>query len=278
MIYLSEIYNSIQGEGKFSGELSTFIRLMGCCLNCPFCDTKWTWRESEPQPNEPLLFDNSDKISSFIDDYYKNINIYPKNVVITGGEPLLIENINTLYFLIKDLIYKYCDKLTFETTTLTDVEDIFASSMRKNLIYFNSTFSIKYQSGSNYLNFNNIYYSISPKLQLFCYPPKTNVKFEDILKYYSFNYDEYETLIDKNIKFYYKFVYVKKYEEDILKLIDKLPCSFIPEIYLMPLTPNIWDKDKYSISCQETVNFCIKYGLNYSPRLHIDLWGLKTGV
>lgn len=278
MISISEIYNSIQGEGKFSGELSTFIRFMGCCLNCSFCDTKWTWKDGEPQPSTPSIFNKSEELTNFLDNFYDSCEIYPQNVVITGGEPLLIDNINMMNFLIRHLIDRYCDKITFETTTLTNVEDIISSSIRKNLIYFNSEFTVKYQNGLNYLSFDNIHYSISPKLQLFCYPHKTDITLDEIIKYYSFDDDEYETLMDKDIKFYYKFVYNKKYENEILQLIDTLPYSFINKIYIMPLTPNVWDKDKYTISCQESADFCLKYGLNYSPRLHVDIWGLKTGV
>lgn len=35
-----EIFTSIQGEGAHMGKLTTFIRLAGCNLTCPWCDTK----------------------------------------------------------------------------------------------------------------------------------------------------------------------------------------------------------------------------------------------
>lgn len=37
---VNEIFYSLQGEGKRSGEATIFIRLSGCNLECPFCDTK----------------------------------------------------------------------------------------------------------------------------------------------------------------------------------------------------------------------------------------------
>ena len=36
---VNEIFYSIQGEGRFTGTAAVFIRLSGCNLRCPFCDT-----------------------------------------------------------------------------------------------------------------------------------------------------------------------------------------------------------------------------------------------
>ena len=36
---INEIFYSIQGEGRFFGQPSVFIRFAGCDLNCDFCDT-----------------------------------------------------------------------------------------------------------------------------------------------------------------------------------------------------------------------------------------------
>ena len=35
-----ELFNSIDGEGKRTGELATFIRTFGCNLNCTYCDSR----------------------------------------------------------------------------------------------------------------------------------------------------------------------------------------------------------------------------------------------
>ena len=39
---LNSIFQSIQGEGRFQGYPSDFIRFFGCNLNCSYCDTKYT--------------------------------------------------------------------------------------------------------------------------------------------------------------------------------------------------------------------------------------------
>ena len=44
-----EIFDSIQGEGLNLGKQATFIRLAGCNLNCPWCDTNWKEAKERPR-------------------------------------------------------------------------------------------------------------------------------------------------------------------------------------------------------------------------------------
>ena len=76
---VSEIFESIQGEGNFVGVNSLFIRFQLCNLTCAWCDTKYTWTKS------------SGEISMFQDDELKKIiEDSPKeHVIFTGGEPCL---------------------------------------------------------------------------------------------------------------------------------------------------------------------------------------------
>lgn len=41
---IAEIFASVQGEGLRLGRPAIFVRLAGCNLRCPFCDTKTAWR------------------------------------------------------------------------------------------------------------------------------------------------------------------------------------------------------------------------------------------
>jgi 7-carboxy-7-deazaguanine synthase len=81
---ISEIFYSIQGEGRLSGAPSVFIRTSGCNLRCVWCDTPYTsW---SPDGKEMTL-----------DEILHAIESYPlDHVVLTGGEPLLSLEIEDL--------------------------------------------------------------------------------------------------------------------------------------------------------------------------------------
>lgn len=72
---ITEIFRSLQGEGKNQGKPCLFIRLAGCNLNCCWCDTP----ESKTGGREMSL--------DSILEQVKLIN--PLYICITGGEPLL---------------------------------------------------------------------------------------------------------------------------------------------------------------------------------------------
>ena len=74
-IKVCEIFESIQGEGRFVGVPMLFIRLSGCNRRCEFCDTKFAWEEGEWME---------------IKDLIKIIKKSKLDIVLwTGGEPLL---------------------------------------------------------------------------------------------------------------------------------------------------------------------------------------------
>lgn len=81
---ISEIFYSIQGEGRLAGTPSVFIRTSGCNLRCVWCDTPYTsWR---PEGS-----------SRSIDQILGAVEKHPtRHVVITGGEPLLAGEIEAL--------------------------------------------------------------------------------------------------------------------------------------------------------------------------------------
>jgi len=87
---ISEIFYSIQGEGRLLGVPSVFVRTSGCNLRCRWCDTPYTsW---SPQG----------KIWS-VKKILGEVDKYPtQHVVITGGEPLLAPDLDELTSQLKE--------------------------------------------------------------------------------------------------------------------------------------------------------------------------------
>ncbi len=75
---INDIFWSAQGEGLNSGSSSIFIRLAGCSLRCPYCDTRGAWNGGREMA--PL------QIAAAVDELQA---VTPgARLVITGGEPL----------------------------------------------------------------------------------------------------------------------------------------------------------------------------------------------
>jgi 7-carboxy-7-deazaguanine synthase len=74
-----ETFHSLQGEGLHAGRSAFFIRLAGCEVGCPWCDTKHSWPEAA-HPRRPLP-----ELAAEATDAAAAGAAF---VVITGGEPL----------------------------------------------------------------------------------------------------------------------------------------------------------------------------------------------
>lgn len=102
-----EIFDSFQGEGIYTGEPATFLRLAKCNLKCDFCDTKFN---EFKEMGVEMVFE-------ILKNHLKNHN--NKLLVITGGEPLLYyEEIKELVLMLSYQILNRGLKVQIETNGL----------------------------------------------------------------------------------------------------------------------------------------------------------------
>ena len=233
------------------------------------CDSKYTWNKSE---NPILELNSEDDIDNFVNTT-ELLQGKIKEVVITGGEPLIESNKPLIYYLIDKLSNKDFF-VTVETTMLSNpLKDFKESHITKRIDEL-------YENIYNISNKRpNLLLAISPKTTIHSYRnySMSNLCIANVLKYYSIS--EEQTKDMKFFNFYFKFVYHPAVKKNVLSFISRLTSEVAKdEIYCMPLTSLVWNYETYNKTCLDTVNFCIENNLIYSPRLQIDLWQLQRGV
>jgi 7-carboxy-7-deazaguanine synthase len=87
---INEIFYSLQGEGSLVGVPSVFVRLAGCPLRCTWCDTKYAWGASAGE--DMSIEAVKAKVLAF----------EVRHVVVTGGEPLVNDELIALIDAIGD--------------------------------------------------------------------------------------------------------------------------------------------------------------------------------
>ena len=86
MFQLSDIFSSIQGEGRHVGMPATFIRFASCNMTCPWCDTTHHVR-----------------MSLTLDEVMAKVRKYGNRaVIVTGGEPTIQPNLELLLVALKN--------------------------------------------------------------------------------------------------------------------------------------------------------------------------------
>ena len=86
---LMEHFYTLQGEGRFTGHASYFIRLGGCDVGCVWCDVKESWDASK-HPLVPIT-----EIAAAV------VASGTKIAVITGGEPMM-HNLDALTEMLRE--------------------------------------------------------------------------------------------------------------------------------------------------------------------------------
>ena len=106
MLRITEIFYSLQGETRFVGWPTVFVRLTGCPLRCQYCDTAYAFTGGKKWTLEDILAEVS---------RYKT-----SHVTVTGGEPLAQKE---CLILLKAL----CDEgytVSLETSGALDISEV----------------------------------------------------------------------------------------------------------------------------------------------------------
>ncbi len=109
---ISEIFFSLQGEGRRIGLPTVFVRLTGCPLRCGYCDTSYAFQGGDWMALEAIV---------------AAVAAYPtRHVCVTGGEPLAQKSCI-------DLLSALCDAgldVALETSGALDVSAVDARVSR----------------------------------------------------------------------------------------------------------------------------------------------------
>ena len=225
---ISEIFYSIQGEGILAGVPSVFLRTSGCNLRCTWCDTPYTsWNpEGDDLPLETIVADVRGRGS--------------RHVVVTGGEPMIQQEIVQLTKRLKDLDLH----ITIETAG-TVYQPVRCDLMSISPKLANSTPALR-EEGRWAAQHDRLRYQPGVLKQLMAEYP-----------------------------YQLKFVVADPGDLAEVETILKETNADRDRVVLMPEGTN---SETLSERARWLVEICKRGGFRYGPRLHIDIYGNQRGV
>jgi len=252
MFYLTEQFFSIQGEGKYAGVPSYFLRTGGCNLSCPGfgaryevngevrygCDTYFAVDSSYAK--SWIKVDESVSLIEQLTSEFKKIG-YKPDMVITGGEPLMYHADQTFYEVVSWLVEEGI-QITFETNGTVEIDfDLYPA-------YRECIFALSLKLAN----------SGEPASKRIVPQALKNLQSHSKETFLKFTIDK--TLVDTSA-----------FEEisEIRMLLPEL------EVFCMPVGESrdtIWKNDK------AVFEFCMKHNFRYSDRLHIRVFDTTQGV
>lgn len=251
-MYLVEHFYSIQGEGKYVGRPSLFLRFGGCNMKCEGfgctetvgdgtevlgCDTIYA-------VNKEHFLQNWQKITK-IEQLLEILKEYelpkkPVDIILTGGEPLVYANDAILVAFLEEVLSRG-HRVCFETNGSLDLDF--------------ERFGV----------YRDCIFALSVKLKNSGEPLKKRV-----------NAKVLQNITQNSKEAFFKFSIslgsqeVEQEIEEILSLVSE-----DVEVFCMPLGASKTEIEKNS---EPLIEFCKAKGYNFSDRLHIRVWNKEKGV
>ncbi len=225
---IAEIFYSIQGEGILAGVPSVFVRTSGCNLRCTWCDTPYTsW--------------NPEGRDYSVDEILAEVRATnTKHVVVTGGEPMMVESVVDL----TQQLRRAGMHITIETAG-TVYKDVACDLMSISPKLANST--PRERDGGRW----------AAQHDRLRYQPEVLAKLMGVCEYQlKFVIASPEDLVEIN-------AVIEETQADRGRVV---------------LMAEGTDSDTIRGRAGWITEICKREGFRYSPRLHIDLWGNRRGV
>lgn len=281
-IKVAELFYSIQGEGRYMGVPSIFLRTFGCNFTCggfgvmpgeisnerddiaknihlyrsykdlPLvstgCDSYASW-DPRFKHLSPVL--STDSLAEAINGMLPNKTWVDEHLVITGGEPLLGWQ-KAYPALLEHPKMKNLNELTFETNGTQELTEEFW-----DYLFIDWT-----RHGRRY---DSLTFSVSPKLSVSGEKWEEAIRPEVVKKYEHVGYT------------YLKFVVATK---DDVKEAEKAvkqyrKAGFGGPVYLMPVGGV---ESVYNLNARNVAMLALERGWRYSDRLQVPLFKNKWGT
>ena len=278
---VAELFYSIQGEGRYMGVPSVFLRVFGCNFTCsgfgmpkgklsdahdliaanvdsflsykdlPLvstgCDSYASW-DPRFKHLSPVL--TSDTITDTIMDMLPHKRWEDEHLVITGGEPLLGWQ-RAYPDLLDNPKMQALKEITFETNGTQKLTDEFAHYLHNEWVHDKGYFSLTF--------------SVSPKLSVSGEKWEDAIKPEIVAQYNEYGYT------------YLKFVVASQEDADEAEQAVDLyrKAGFDGPVYLMPLGGV---ESVYSLNNRAVAEMAMKRGWRYSDRLQVPLFKNEWGT